>query len=137
MDRVPDNLGFRALNMSRIESVGLRPEAVAILGLNQLRNDTELAGFSADGSFEDGARMQGAADLANIGILALEDECRSPGDDSQRSGFGEGFSQFVSDAVAEEIPIRISGQIEEGSTASEGCAGPEGGGEARSSEEAG
>jgi len=49
---------------------------------DQLREDPELIALSAHASFQDGGDVQLRADLADVEVLAFEEECRGAGDDA-------------------------------------------------------
>src|SRR6185295_3413027 len=93
--------------------VFLRPAVIAALRIDQLRGDAHVVAGTLHAAFEHAGNAECLTDLAQVLRLALERESRSAGCDLEPRNLGQRVEDFVGDAVAEVIGLRITAHVDE------------------------
>ena len=86
---------------------------IAAGDVDQLRGDAQLLPRTPDAALEDGCHVERRADLAHADVLALEGERRGARRDLQVFHLGDGVDQFLGDAVAEVLHLRVAAHVDE------------------------
>jgi len=94
--------------------VALRPQVIPVRHADQLREDPELIALSAHAPFQDGGDVQLRADLPDVEVLALEEECGGAGDDANALDVGERVDDLLGHAVGEVLVLLVAAQVREG-----------------------
>ena len=82
--------------------------------VDQLRVDAEPAAGLAHAAFEHGPHAQLLADVADVGVLALEREARGPRGHVQGRDVGQHADDLLGDPVAEVLGVRIRAHVAKG-----------------------
>jgi len=116
LDRTRDALGDLVLNgegVGHLQIVALRPEVMAVDGIDQLRRYPKLRRGVADTPFQHIARAELACDLSNVGQSVLQREARIACRDAKPAEARKRDDDVFSDPIGEVLPVAaVAGQAE-------------------------
>jgi hypothetical protein len=101
-------------DIGQVAVEGLRPELVAIRGVDQLRGDAQSGAGLADASFQDMGHVELLAHGSQILALALEVEGRRTRSDVQAGDLDQGVDDLLRHAVGEVLLIVLGAHVHEG-----------------------
>ena len=110
----PGDLVLDGEDVGQVAVEALRPELVAIRGVDQLRRDAQSGAGLADAAFQDVGHVELLAHGSQILALALEIEGRRTRSDAQAGDLGQRVDDLLRHAVGEVLLIVLGAHVHEG-----------------------
>src|SRR5688500_16309618 len=128
-DNARCNLILDGENILQLAVITLGPELSVVAGIHELRGEPESLTRFAHASLEHSSNLKLPSDFANVLVLVLESEGRSPRRDLERLDLRKCVDDFLGHPVGERFPLRVGAQIAEWKSgdrpSASGCTGSE------------
>ncbi len=107
----PRDLVLQHEDVGHLPVVGLRPEVIAIGGVDELGGDADLIASLAHAPLQNRLHVQLLGDCADVLVLALEGKGRSARGDAQARHLGEEIEELLGETVGEVFLLLVRAEV--------------------------